>query len=100
MSDDTASKDTVGDATGSNAASAVRPFADLIHIEVNSRWCLRVNIARWWLRRMINDATLQGYPEMVVHVAHPYAALLNLLAQHGFQELNYRGYSLELSLTD
>ena len=74
-------------------------FAHLIHIEVNSRWRRR-NIARWLLRRMINDATLQGYPEMVVHVAHPYAALLNLLAQHGFQELNYRGYSLELSLTD
>ena len=74
------------------------PFAYLVHIEIDSRWRRR-NIARWILRRAINDATLQGYPEMVVHVAHEFDAVLNLLAQHGFQELNYRGYSLELSLT-
>jgi len=32
-------------------------------------------------------------------VAHEAAAALNLFVQHGFQELNYRGYSLELNLT-
>jgi len=74
------------------------PFAYLVSIEIDPRWRRR-SIARWLLRRAINDATLQGYPEMVVHVAHEYAAVQNLLAQHGFQELNYRGYSLELSLT-
>lgn len=74
------------------------PFAYLVHIEIDPRWRRR-SIARWLLRRAINDATLQGYAEMVVHVAHEYAAVQNLLAQHGFQELNYRGYSFELSLT-
>ncbi len=40
-------------------------------------------MARWMLRRVINDATLQGYPELVVHVAHEAAAALNLFVQHG-----------------
>jgi len=74
------------------------PFAHLVHIEVDPRWRRR-NMARWMLRRVINDATLQGYPELVVYVAHEAAAALNLFVQHGFQELNYRGYSLELNLT-
>lgn len=74
-------------------------FAYLAHIEIDSRW-RRQNIGRWLLRRLINDATLQGVPEMAVHVSHEYPAALNLLAEHGFQELNYRGYSLAQTLSE
>ena len=74
-------------------------FAYLAHIEIDPHW-RRQNIGRWLLRRLINDATLQGLPEMAVHVSHEYPAALNLLAEHGFQELNYRGYSLEQTLSE
>jgi GNAT superfamily N-acetyltransferase len=84
-------------ASGSNTQSS--PFAYLAHIEIDPRW-RRQTIGKWLLRRLINDATLQGVPEMAVHVSHEYPAALNLLAEHGFQELNYRGYTLEQTLSE
>jgi ribosomal protein S18 acetylase RimI-like enzyme len=57
------------------------------------------NIGRWLLRRILNDATLEGYHESVVHLAHHHHAAVNLFVQHGFEELNYRGYTLDKTLT-
>lgn len=74
-------------------------FAYLAHIEVERRW-RRQNVARWLLRRVINDATLQGVPEIAVHVSHEHGAARNLLAEHGFEELNYRGYTLDQTLSE
>ena len=75
------------------------PFAYLTHIEIERRW-RRQNFGRWLLRRVINDATMQGMPEIAVHVSHEYGAALNLLAEHGFEELNYRGYTLDQTLSE
>lgn len=74
-------------------------FAYLAHFEIAQPW-RRQNIGRWLLRRVINDATLSGVPEIATHVSHEHAAALNLLAELGFEELNYRGYTLEQSLSE
>ena len=74
-------------------------FAYLAHFEIASQW-RRQNVGRWMLRRVINDATLSGVPEIATHVSQEHGAALNLLAELGFQELNYRGYTLEQSLSE
>ena len=61
---------------------------------VDERW-RNQKIGRWLLRRLVNDATHQGLAEIVIHLQLTQASAMNLLAQHGFIELNYRGYSLE-----
>ena len=58
------------------------------------------NVGRWLLRRMINDATLQGYAEMLAHVPLSRPIAITLLGQQGFVELNYRGYVLERSFDE
>jgi ribosomal protein S18 acetylase RimI-like enzyme len=73
-------------------------FGYIAHWAVDERW-RNQHIGRWLLRRMINDATQQGMAELVIHVQAQHYAAMNLLAQHGFIEQNYRGYSFELSLT-
>ena len=75
------------------------PFATLTQIEIDRHW-RRQNIGRWLLRRVINDATAQGMPEIIIHVSHEYGAALNLFAEHGFEELDYRGYSLDQTLSE
>ncbi len=55
-------------------------------------------LGRWLLRRMVNDATLLGCREMVVHVAHDNQIAWRMLVHHGFEELPYRGYSLVKTL--
>jgi len=62
-----------------------------LHIDPTWR---RQRIGKWLLHRLINDATLQGYSEMLIHIPHDQHATLSMLVQQGFQELNYRGYSL------
>lgn len=74
-------------------------IAYVTELEVNPQW-RQQNIGRWLLRRMINDATLEGYHEMVVHLTSRQHAAMNLFVQHGFEELNYRGYTLEKTLTE
>jgi GNAT superfamily N-acetyltransferase len=74
------------------------PIAKLIDIFVEPSWRHK-DIAKWLLRRIINDATHQGDVQAVVHLAQHHHAALNLLVQQGFQELNYRGYTLEMALT-
>jgi ribosomal protein S18 acetylase RimI-like enzyme len=66
---------------------------------VDERW-RNQKIGRWLLRRLINDATHQGLTELVIHMQPTQAAATNLVAQHGFAEMNYRGYSLEKVLAN
>ena len=74
------------------------PIARLVDLYVDPDWRHK-DIGKWLLRRAINDATHQGDAQMIVHLAQQHHAALNLLVQQGFQELNYRGYSLEMALT-
>jgi GNAT superfamily N-acetyltransferase len=73
-------------------------IANLVDLQIDPQW-RRMNIGKWLLRRLINDATLQGYQQMLAHVAQSQQAVLNLLNQLGFLEENYRGYTLEKALT-
>jgi GNAT superfamily N-acetyltransferase len=79
--------------------SGLQPFGYIAHWNVDERW-RNQKIGRWLLRRMVNDATQQGVGELVVHLQLQQAAAMNLLAQHGFIELNYRGYSFEKELAE
>lgn len=63
-------------------------------IKVDSPWRNR-NIARWLLRRMVNDATLEGYEEMLAHLRLNQHIAMSLFTQQGFDELDYRGYTLD-----
>jgi GNAT superfamily N-acetyltransferase len=74
------------------------PVARLVDIFVDPDWRHK-DIGKWLLRRAINDATHQGDVQMIVHLAQQRHAALNLLVQQGFQELNFRGYTLEKGLT-
>jgi GNAT superfamily N-acetyltransferase len=74
------------------------PVARLVDLHVDPNWRLR-DIGKWLLRRAINDATHQGDVQMIVHLSQQHHAALNLLIQQGFQELNYRGYTLDMTLT-
>jgi len=74
-------------------------IANLIDLQIEPGW-RRQNIGKWLLRRLINDASLQGYQQMLVHIAQHHSALLNLINQLGFIEENYRGYTLEKALTE
>ncbi len=80
-----------------NGAAPLR-VANLIDFQIDPEW-RRMNIGKWLLRRVINDATLQSYQQILAHVAQHQQAMLNLLNQLGFIEENYRGYTLEKALT-
>ena len=75
------------------------PFSYIAHWRVDDRW-RNQKVGRWLLRRMVNDATQQGVAEIAVHLPLHQASAINLLAQHGFIELNYRGYSFEKELAE
>jgi GNAT superfamily N-acetyltransferase len=74
------------------------PIARVVDLYVDPDW-RHHDIGKWLLRRAINDATHQGDVQMIVYLAQQHHAALNLLVQQGFQELNYRGYSMEKMLT-
>lgn len=57
------------------------------------------NIGKWMLRRMINDATIQGYEQMIVYLPQGRHVAWSLLTQQGFVETTYRGYSMDKVLT-
>jgi hypothetical protein len=72
-------------------------IANLVDLRVATEW-QRQDIGKWLLRRVINDAITQGYHQMLVYVPHRAHIALNLFNQVGFQEENYRGYTLEKEL--
>lgn len=78
-------------------AGTAERVAHVVMLEVDEAWRNR-NLGRWLLRRMINDATLQGHREMIVFLPMNQPIAMNLFVQHGFQENNYRGYALEKQL--
>jgi ribosomal protein S18 acetylase RimI-like enzyme len=73
------------------------PVAALVELIVASAWRRR-GIGRWLLRRMINDAYLRGNRTLVTFVGHTNQAGLGICRQAGFEEMNYRGYTLEKQL--
>jgi len=73
------------------------PVAGLVELIVASAWRRR-GIGRWLLRRMINDAYLRGNRTLISFVGHANQAGLGLCRQLGFEELDYRGYTLEKQL--
>ena len=76
----------------------IMPIARLVDLYVDPDW-RHTDIGKWLMRRAIKDATHQGDAQMIVHLAQQHHAALNLLVQQGFQELNFRGYTLEMALT-
>ncbi|MEZ4660268.1 MAG: GNAT family N-acetyltransferase [Caldilineaceae bacterium] len=58
------------------------------------------NIGKWMLRRMINDATIQGYDQMIAYLPQSRHVAWSLLTQQGFVETTYRGYSMDKVLTE
>ena len=80
------------------AGDTQRMVGYLAEWAVDARWHNQ-KVGRWLLRRVINDATQRGLSEVVLHVQLQQAAALNLLGQHGFTELNYRGYTFGKALT-
>lgn len=83
--------------TTSMADDRLQPIGLVVDMQVQPTWRRR-GLGRWLLARMINDATGQGLREMAAFVTmHQYAAM-SLLSQYGFEELHYRGYTLETTL--
>lgn len=80
-----------------NPVSSAKQTLHLLDIAVNDAWRNR-NIGKWLLRRIINDATLAGYREIIAFPTSRQAEALILFGQQGFIEQNYRGYSLEKEL--
>jgi hypothetical protein len=81
------------------ADTGLVPFSYIAYWHVDDRWHNQ-KVGRWLLRRMINDSTQLGVAEIAVHLPLYQSAAINLLAQHGFQELSYRGYSFEKDLAE
>lgn len=71
--------------------------AHLVDFEVSTGWRNRT-IGKWLLRRLVNDATVEGHQEMLIYVPLHTAIAINLFGAHGFVEQNYRGYTLERTL--
>ena len=75
----------------------INPVAYLSHLEVAPKW-RRKGIGRWMVRRLLNDAYLAGCQQLVVHVNHSDHGAVSLFSQVGFEDINYRGYTLEKRL--
>jgi ribosomal protein S18 acetylase RimI-like enzyme len=73
------------------------PVAYLANLEVAPEWRGQ-SIGRWLLRRILNDVSLLRYREIALHVNHVAHTAISLFSQHGFTELNYRGYVFEKQL--
>jgi ribosomal protein S18 acetylase RimI-like enzyme len=94
-----AAGEAAGEVAGAEEGGGLIPFAYIPYWYVDERW-RNQKVGRWLLRRMVNDATQQGVAEIAVHLPLQQAAAINLLAQHGFVERNYRGYSFEKNLAE
>lgn len=74
------------------AGTAAR-IAHVVELVVDEAWRNR-RLGKWLLRRIVNDATLQGFQEMVIFLPMDLPIAMNLFIQQGFREENYRGYTL------
>lgn len=91
--------DWVGMARLVNFTEQETLIAKVIDLQIDPQW-RGMDIGKWLLRRLINDATLQGQRVLLAHVPHSRHAAVSLFNQQGFAELNYRGYTLEKTLTE
>lgn len=82
-----------------DAAEPIVQISRLVNLYVDSQWRGQ-DIGKWLLRRLINDLTIQGCGQMVAFLDYSQHVAINLLNQQGFEELSYRGYSLEKVLKD
>jgi GNAT superfamily N-acetyltransferase len=73
--------------------------AHLLDFYIEPSWRNR-DIGKWLLHRLLNDALMQGFRQMVVYLPQGRDAGWSLLIQLGFQEWNYRGYTLEKMLLE
>ncbi len=87
----------VGDGGNGNPGAATKQLAYVAEFAIQPDWQRR-GVGRWLLRRLINDCTLQGYDELLVHLPQRATPALNLFNLHGFLEQDYRGYTLEKEL--
>jgi ribosomal protein S18 acetylase RimI-like enzyme len=71
--------------------------AHVVDLEVDELWRNR-NLGRWLLRRILNDAALQGFQEVIAFLPMSRPIAMNLFIQQGFHEINYRGYTFEKTL--
>jgi ribosomal protein S18 acetylase RimI-like enzyme len=71
--------------------------AHVVDLEVAEPWRNR-NLGRWLLRRILNDAALQGFQEVLAFLPMSLPIAMNLFVQQGFHEINYRGYTFEKAL--
>lgn len=71
--------------------------AHIVDLEVAAEWRNR-NVGRWLLRRILNDAALQGFQEALAFVPMSRPIAMNLFIQQGFSDINYRGYTFEKQL--
>lgn len=78
-------------------AGTAERVAHVVELEVDENWRNR-RLGKWLLRRLINDATLQGFQEMVIFLPVDLPIAMNLFVQQGFRENNYRGYTLQKRL--
>lgn len=76
---------------------ALVPVAIIHSLEVDDEWSEN-NLGRLLLRRAINDCHHQGYRQMLIYLRQDNHAGWSLLAQHGFEELDYRGYTFRKQL--
>ena len=72
-------------------------LAHIIDIHVDEDWRNR-NVGKWLVRRLLNDAALQGYQEVLAFLPNTLPNAMALFMQQGFVEINYRGYTLERAL--
>ena len=71
--------------------------AHIVNLHVDEDWRNR-NVGKWLLRRLLNDAALEGRQEVIAFLPNTLATAMALFVQQGFVEINYRGYSLERTL--
>lgn len=74
------------------------PLAIVNELHIDSEWQGQ-NLGKFLLRRAINDGRHRGYKEMLMYLRQDYHRGWSLLAQQGFQELDYRGYTFQKNLS-
>ena len=73
--------------------------AHLTDLTIEPDWRGR-DLGKLLLRRIINDATLQSFKEILVYLPQGSDVGWSLFAQQGFTDSNYRGYTLEKELLE
>lgn len=75
----------------------INPIGLIAELYIDPQW-RRHRLGRWLVTRMINDGSTLGLRQLVAFVGIDQVPAQSLLSQLGFDELHYRGYSLEKQL--